>query len=201
MAITKQNIITFVNDALQESFSGTDLDVAIQMCLDDMSKEDLLEASATPTALVSGGETIDHPTGYRSLISLTLTLTDSGSEQFPLIALKGGHQEYRQLRHNDDSTGIPRWFSSFNGKFYLWRPTNQAASVLVEYYKDHPQNVDSIEFDETIHKNTVYSGCTYYTALTKKKMSYIQLWRPIYEDAKNKDTMDVTLQPRFVRGN
>ena len=200
MAILKADIITFVNDALQESFSGADLDIPIQMCLDDMSKEDMLVDKDSSQTLVNGTTVLVEPTGYRALVAITLKITASGSEQTPLYPLKGGHQEYRALRHNDDSVGIPRWYSHFNGQFWLWRPANQAMTSLIEYIKDHPQTVDAIEFDETKFKNTVFAGSCYYTALKKKKLSYIALWRPLYEDAKKKDSDSIPQQPRFVRG-
>ena len=86
----------------------------------------------------------------------TVTIMANGSKQFPLIGLKRGHPQYRELRHSDDSVGIPRWFSNFNSQFFLWRPPNQAFTSLIEYYKDHPQNVSSIEFDDSF-RNAIYA--------------------------------------------
>ena len=201
MSIVKADILTFVNESLQESFSGTDLDFEIQQCLDDMSKEDMLVDTDDSQDLENGDTTLDEPTGFRALVTITLTITSSGSEQFPLVALKQGHQEYRKLRHNDNTVGIPRWFSNFDKQFFLWRPPNQDFTSLIEFYKDHPQDIDNIEFDETKFKNTVYAGSTYYAALRRKKVSYIGIWRPIYEDAKAKDANSIPHIPRFVRGN
>ena len=200
MAIEKANILTFVNTALQENYSNTDLDDQIQMVLDELSKRDMLVGTATPS-LVNGDTTIDYPTGYRAMIALTLTLTTSGSAQFPLLPLKGGHEEYRQLLHNDNTTGITRWFSKFNSKFWLWRPINQAATVLIEYIKDHPQDVDTIEFDETKYKNVIYSGACYYTALTRKKKSYLEIWTPKWLYDLGQAELEVVHPARFVEGN
>jgi hypothetical protein len=200
MAITKANILTFVNTALQENFSGTQLDTEIQQVLDDLSDEDLLVGSDDTQTLSSGDLTLNTPTGFRALIAITLTITSSGSEQYPLQKLKGGHQEYRKLRHNDSSSGIPRWFSEFNDLFYLWRPPNQNFSTLIEYYKDHPQDVNTIEFDEGKYKNVIYNGVTYFVAMNRGKITYLNIWKPAYYEEKAKIILEHPPLPRFCEG-
>lgn len=198
MAILKADILTEVNDNLQTAL--TDIDKFIQKTLDDLSEEDLLVGTDSTQTLTSTSTTLNEPTGFRALINIVLTITSSGSEQFPLIALKGGHQQYRALRHNDDSTGIPRWFSNFNGKFYLWRPPNQAFTSLIEYYKDHPAlSGDNIEFSDNF-RNAIYAGATFYTALKYSRTKAITIWGPAYQDAKQKRINATAHQPRIVRG-
>ena len=197
MSITKANILTRVNERLQTSL--TDIDTQIQEILDDLSEEDLLVDTDSTQSLESGDTTLDEPTGYRAMIAISLTITDSSSEQFPLKKLPGGHKQYRELRHNDDSTGIPRWYSHFNGKFYLWRPANQDFTVVIEYYKNHPQDVDNIEFDDNF-KNAIYAGVTWKVALEKGRTRMINQWGPIYFDAKQKRINSMVHQPRIVRG-
>ncbi len=199
MAILKADILTEVNVNLQENFSASDIATAIQMCLDDLSEEDLLVDTDSTQTLVDGDTVLVEPTGFRALVDITLTITSSGSNQHPLTKLKRGHKQYRELRHNDDSVGIPRWFSHFNGQFFLWRPPNQAFTSLIEYYKEHPQGVDDIEFPDNF-RNAIYTGVSYYTALKHKKISYISLWLPIYENAKLKRINSIAQQPRFVNG-
>jgi len=199
MSILKADILTEVNDNLQTSL--TDIDKFIQKALDDLSEEDLLVGTDDDQTLVSDDTTLDEPTGFRALIAITLTITSSGSEQYPLIALPQGHQQYRALRHNDDTIGIPRWFSNFNGKFYLWRPANQAFSSLIEYYKDHPAlSGDNIEFGD-IFRNAIYAGATFYTALKYSRTKALSIWSPMYESAKKKRIDSTVHQPRFVRGS
>lgn len=197
MAITKAKILTRVNERLQTAF--TDIDTQIQEILDDLSEEDLLVGTDDDQELESGNTTLDEPTGFRALINIVLTIDSSSSEQFPLMALKGGHKQYRELRHNDDSIGIPRWFSNFNGKFYLWRPANQDFTSLIEYYKYHPADVANIEFDDTF-TNVINAGVTYKVAAEKGRTRMIQQWFPIYEDAKLKRVNSTVHQPRFVYG-
>ena len=197
MSIVKADILTEVNDNLQTNL--TDIDKFIQKTLDDLSEEDLLVGTDSTQTLTSGDTTLNEPTGYRAVIAITLTVTSSGSEQFPLVKLKRGHKQYRELRHNDNSTGIPRWFSNFNSLFFLWRPPNQAFTSLIEFYKNHAQNVGSIEFDDNF-KNVIYAGATFKAALEFGRIKAISIWGPIYEDAKRKRIDAKPQQPRFVNG-
>ena len=198
MSILKADILTEVNDNLQTSL--TDIDKFIQKVLDDLSEEDLLVDTDTTQTLSNGDTVLAHPTGFRALINIVLTITSSGSEQFPLIALPQGHRQYRELRHNDDTVGIPRWFSDFNAQFFLWRPPNQAFTSLIEYYKDHAQDVDNIAFGD-IFRNAIYAGATFYTALKYSRTKAISIWAPMYETAKQRRIDATPHQPRFVKGS
>lgn len=199
MAIEKADILTRVNERLQTSFTASDIATQIQEILDDLSEADLLVSTDPDQTLEEGDTTLDEPTGFRALIAITLTITSSGSEQFPLIALKQGHPQYRALRHNDDSVGIPRWFSNFNAKFYLWRPPNQDFTSLIEYIKNHPQDVDNIEFGDNF-RNAINAGVTWKMALEKGRTRMIIQWGAIYQDAKQKRINSTVHPPRFVRG-
>ncbi len=197
MSIEKANILTFVNQALRENFTGDGLDVEIQMTLDDLSEEDLLVESVEANVAI-GDTTIAHPTGFRAEIAITLS-TQAGVANDPLVKIKGGQREYRILRDNDAATGIPEAYSSFNGFFFIWRGAASIFTALIEYYKDHPQDVNTIEFDETKFKNVVNSGVTYYTALLRNKRSYIGIWNPVYQNFKQKRIDAAEFQPRFVQ--
>lgn len=150
--------------------------------------------------IISNGDlTLDEPVGFRSMIAISLNINASNSKQEPLIKLPQGHRQYQELRHNDDATGIPRYFSHFNGKFYFWRPPGQDFTALVEYYKNHPQDVDNIEFGD-IFRNTIYAGATFKVALEKGRDRMIQLWGTVYQDAKQKRIDSTVFQPHIVRG-
>lgn len=132
----------------------------------------------------------------------TVTIMANGKEQFPIIGLKGGHTEYRKLRHNDDSTGIPRWRSNFDGKWFLWRPPNQAFTSLIEFYKEHPAlsgSTGSIEFPDNF-KNTIFAGSTFYASLKFSRTNAMNIWKPMYEEAKQKRIDSFPHIPRIVRG-
>lgn len=201
MTILKADILIDVNGNLQTDgqFSGNDIDVQIQKVLDDLSEEDLLVGTDDSQTLVSGNKTLAYPTGFRAMVSITLTITSSGSEQFPLIKLQGGHEEYRALRHNDDSVGIPRWYSDFNSLFHLWRPANQAFTSLIEFYKDHAQNVNTIEFADNF-KNVIYAGATFYLATKLGRTRMINQWGALYLDAKQKRIAAMPRNPHIVKG-
>ncbi len=200
MTIVKADILTEVNENLLGGFSAGDITTRIQAILDDLSEEDLLEDTDGTQTLVTDGTTLNEPTDFRALIDIVLTVTATGSEQFPLIALRGGIKEYDQLRHNDNSVGIPRWFANSNGKFFLWRPANQAFTSLIRYYKNHPQDVDNIEFGDNF-KNAIYAGVTMKMAMKMSNTRMISQWAAIYVDAKQKRIDSIVHIPRFVRGN
>lgn len=198
MAIEKAVILTRVNTRLQ--LAETDIDEQIQEILDDLSEEDLLEDTDDTQTLVTDSTTLNEPTGFRALIDIVLTVTATGSEQFPLMPLKQGIVQYDQLRHNDNSVGIPRWFANSNGQFFLWRPANQAFSSLIRYYKEHPQDVNDIEFGDNF-RNAIYAGVTMKVAMDKSNTRMINQWAAIYGDAKQKRINSTVHIARFVRGN
>ena len=198
MSVTKANIITFVNEALREAYSGTDLDVAIQTCLNDLSKESLLTTTDDSQSLVSGDTTLDCPTGFREIVAITLT-NASGNTNEPLEPLAGGHEEYRALVLSGTSRGTPEYYSEFDDKFWLWPIPGAAFSAKIEHFKSHPQDVDNIEFNDDF-ANVINFGTTYFKALIAAKMKYIDVWAPHYIFEKEAARLLIPQQPHIVRG-
>lgn len=196
--IVKADVITDVNANLRTALSGTDLDRAIIRTLNDMSNRALLVGTDTGQTLSSGGTTLDYPTGFRSVVSITL-IDGSGTEKTPLIKLPGGHKEYRELRHNDDTSGTTEWFSEFDKKFYLWRPANDSYTTLIEYIKNHAKDAGNIEF-ETEFENLMFAGATFYHALTLSRSKSIALWWPIYQNELRVAALNRNVQPSILRG-
>ena len=85
-----------------------------------MSNVGLLVGVDTSQTLADGDLTLDYPTGFRSVISITL-IDGSSNEKRALIKLPGGIEEYRNLRHNDTATGLVEWFAEFSGCLSLLR--------------------------------------------------------------------------------
>jgi len=194
----KSEIIAVVNDALREAYSGTQLDTAIQLCLNDLSNENLLVSTDESQSLTSGDLSINYPTDYKDLVAITL-VDSSNVEGKPLKKLPGGHKTYRELRDNDASTGITSWFSEFDDKFWLWRPANGSYTPKIEYYRRHPQTPEDILFGDDF-RNAIYFGAIYYKALLEKKTDYIAIWRPVYLVEKEERRLSAKEQPRIIRG-
>lgn len=194
----KTAILAFVNEALNESYSGSSLDTAIQACLNDLSNEDLLVAVDDSQTLANESETLDYPTDFKSPISIVL-INSGDVRQAPLEKLKGGHKEYRRLRDNDSATGEPEFYSEFDNKFWLWRPSNGSYDTEIEYYRRHPQTPGGILFGEDF-RNAIYFGTTYYKALLRKKTDYIAIWRPVYLVEKEERRAAAPAEPRICRG-
>lgn len=198
--IVKADIITDVNENLQTALSGTALDRAIIKTLTDMSNRALLVGTDATQTLVDGDTTLAYPTGFRKGGVINITLIDgSGAAKTPLIKLPGGHQEYRELRHNDSSSGTTEWYSEFNKLFWLERPADRAYTTLIEYRKNHAKNADNIEF-ETEFESLMFAGATYWKAVAMKRISSIALWEPIYARELKMAMLNRNTQPSIVRG-
>jgi len=195
--IVKADIVADVNDNLLTDLAGADLDRAIIKTLNDMSNRALLVGTDDTQALVDGDTTLDYPTGFRSVINITL-IDDSGAEKEPLIKLPSGHKEYRELRHNDSSTGLTVYYSEFNKKFYLWRPANGSYTTLIEYLKNHAKDADNIEF-ETEFENLMFAGATFWYAAKMGRSSSLAIWSPIYRGEMRTAMLNRNIQPAKVR--
>lgn len=198
--IVKADIITDVNENLQLELAtdNTGLDRAIIKTLTDMSNRGLLIGTDADQTLAIGGTTLAYPTGFRSVINITL-IDAAGAEKSPLIKLPGGHQEYRELRHNDNANGSTEWYSQFNKLFWLWRSADRAYTTLIEYRKNHAKDADSIEF-ETEFESLMFAGATFWKAVGMKRISSIALWDPIYQRELKAAILNRNVQPSIVRG-
>lgn len=177
MAILKADILTFVNDALNENFQDGEIDSEIKTVLRKMSNKDLLVGSDTET-INANDTTMVIPTGHRATFAITLTDT-AGVAYEPLVKIL--HNEYRSLKQENSATGRPENYSEFNGTWFLWRPSNAEYEVLKEYYKDHPADPDNIEFGDEFEE-ILLSGTTFYKARNKNKQTYA-FWKGEFEEA------------------
>jgi hypothetical protein len=195
--IEKTDILAFVNNALQESLSGTDLDVEIQTVLNDLSNMNLLIASDETQSLASSDTVLDYPSLYKDLVEITLT--DASSNVYaPLVELPGGHEEYRVLKGKSNSLGRPEFFSEFNEKFWLWYPSNGVYTALIEYYKYHAQDVNNIEFGPEFI-NCINFGTTFYRAAFKGRDKYVNIYGPLYGAEKELRRLNMPFQPAITR--
>jgi len=196
--IVKADIIEDVNENLQVAASGTDLDRAIVKTLNDMSNRGLLVGTDDTQTLAISDTTLAYPTGFRRGGVINITLIDgSGVEKSPLIKFSGGHQQYRELRHNDSANGTTEYYSEFNQLFYLWRPADQVYTALIEYRKNHAKDADNIEF-ETEFENLMFAGTTYHHALAKGRVKSISIWGPVYAGELEMAMLGRNVQPSIV---
>lgn len=189
MAIAKANILTFVNDALNRS--ETDIDTQIQAVLDELSDNNLLEAQDTDQSLSSSDTYLDEPSDFKDLIAIVLN--DGTYDGEPLKRLS--RIEYLR-RMEDEATSDydePEYYSHFNGKFYIYHPSDGDYTATIDYYKRHAQNVDSIEFGDEF-TNCINFGAAYYVACKYRLSNYIAIWGPKYYheiDVKRSDFEDI----------
>lgn len=189
MAILKADILTFVNRALITEESAGDIDVEIQITLDDLSEEDLLEATLDADdedgiTLAALQASFSLPADWRDYSAITLT-TQAGVNQDPLRPIPGGIEELRAVKSNDSGTGTPQWYTVFGTTVFLWRPSSGIFTVKQEYTKNHAQSVSSIEFPD-IFRNAIYFGTTAEVAARLGRTRGVNLWLPKYLAAKRK---------------
>ena len=194
----KTGILAFVNKALHKSYTTTDLDIAIQACLNDMANHGLLVGTDTTQTLAIGDKTLAYPTDFKKMISITL-IDGSSNEKSPLIKFGDGHKDYRRLRLNDTSNGLTEFYSELNEKFYLWRPPSQAFTVNMEYTRYHAQTVSDILFGEEF-RNAVYFGTAFFESIFIKNKEGSDRYGPLYGNEKQMRRLSFNTQPSVVRG-
>ena len=179
MATTKAKIITFVNNATKKAFSttGTDIDVQIQSVLNELSTKELLVGTDTDQSLEADDEYLEYPTDYKRLISIVLN--DGSVDGEPLEAIPGGWDEYLEWMAGAVSTSEPEWFTEHNSRFYLWRPANGDYDASIEFFKKHPEDLETILFGDEF-SDCINAGSVYKVALRYGLSRYIDIWRPEY---------------------
>lgn len=185
--MTEETIRTFVNAVLQQSFSVNDIDAAIIATLNDLTKFNLLTAtSPADFAKVDGDNTLDLPDDFKKVISIT-PIDGSSVQQEPLLPVPGGFKEYKlwNAHNNTNFRSTPKYFVKHAGKMYIWPTLNASFTLEMEYYKNHAQSTDTIEFAADF-TNAVNYGATYHAALFRKQTSYIAIWRPIYTEERGR---------------
>lgn len=179
MSIEKADILTFVNEALNENFVVGDIEIAIKTTLSDLAKYNLLTATPVDVAKVSGDKSIDFPTLFKKLISISPN--DGSVDRNPLIALGGGYKEYKRVVSGTqvNSTVGQMWFAQYNKKFFIYPTLTQDMTFTIDYYQLSARDVDSIAYGDEF-ENAINYGTTYHKALFKKKTSYVDIWLPVY---------------------
>ncbi len=194
-------ILAFVNKALRQSYAAGNLDVAILTCLKDLANLNLLVGTETSQTLVADDTTLNYPTNFKKMISLVLIDANS-NELTPLIPLRGGHDEYRQLRDNDNSSGDTTHYSEFNEQFFLWRPANQSYTTRIEHFRYHPKgasDINDILFKEEF-ENAIFFGTTYFESLLIKNAEGSVRWGPTYGAEKQLRRMSMKTDPAIING-
>lgn len=180
MAIEKADNLAFVKQALKETgFVQADVDEAIKATLTDLAKFNLLTATPVEVAKVSGDKTLDFPTLFKKLVSITPN--DGSVDRNPLLPIPGGYKEYRRWLSGTQTQSTPgqMWYAQYNKKFFIYPTLGQSFTFTIEYYQHSARDVDNIAYGDEF-ANAINYGSTYHAALFRKKTSYIEMWLPIY---------------------
>ncbi|MEN6546412.1 MAG: hypothetical protein ABFE07_10250, partial [Armatimonadia bacterium] len=153
MTILKADILTFVNEAVEAQYSGTDLDVKIQTALDDLAEMHCLKAEDATQTLTDASSYLVYPTNCLSteqaIISVVLRDIDDVRGK-PLRQIPGGWFEYNRIMENASysSRGDPEYMVCHDRKIYLYPAPDENFTTSIWYYKKHQALSSGIEFPD-----------------------------------------------------
>lgn len=187
MAITKAELLTFANAAFDASYSGSDLDEALSLLVDDLANMHVLLGEDTDQSLASGSLTLDYPSDAldtdRAIQEIVLT-SSSNVQQKPLKWLPGGWEGYNQCMegYNSGVGGTPTHFVCHDREIFVYPIPNAAFTSVINYYKQHGAITGTnptISFGDS-WKKLMKFGIVYFWALMKADQSYLSVWEPRY---------------------
>ncbi len=187
MAVTKAELLTFVNAGYSASYSGSDLDEALSLLVDDLANMHALLGNDATQSLASGTLSLSYPTYAlptdRAIKEIVLT-NASSVRQAPLKWLPGGWDAYNRCMegYNSSTGGTPEYFVCHDRAIYVYPVPNGAFTSSIDYYKRHGAitgTAPTIEFDDAWKKLLKY-GLMYFWALMKADAQYLAVWEPRY---------------------
>lgn len=190
MSITKANLLSFANVALDAEYSGTQLDEAIKLVLDDLSKLHALLAEDTSQSLVTDDRYLEYPSDALETDQAikSVTLTGTGNVLYDSLRyLPGGWDAYQSLMeyHNTANNGVPRYRVIHDKRMYLWPPPDGAYSASIWYYKLHQDISLGIEFDDNWATAIKY-GTVSFWAMLKSSADLMAIWEPRYREERER---------------
>lgn len=193
------DMIAFVNEALVENFTSDQLQTALKLTLNELSRFKILVDTDVSQTLVAGDVSLDEPTGYKSMIALTLN--DGTQDLAPLMPIPGGFEVYRDWKDGEINVASePENYTPHDEKFFIYPDADKGYTAKIEFYRKHPaDDGTNILFPDDVENALMY-GVTYHKALLKKKTEYIAIWLPVWLEAKELFRMSHPPQPAISRG-
>ncbi len=159
MAITKANIISWINDKLSQNFSGTDIDDEIAAVLNDLTVEsNFLRKSASCLTVVGQhnyGETAFAITNLKSIVDIKV------DDEEPLIEIDWETYQER-IANEGTNRGEPDEFylDELNKMIYVYPAPNVATYTLYLQYYAIDNNVNDIQLPDEF-RYLIYKGVGY----------------------------------------
>lgn len=140
--ITKAELITVVNETLNRSYSGTQLDNKIISVLKDVSKRGNFLTEESERKTIANRAYYSMPDHYKDKLLIMI------DDYYPL-----GWETFKQYQIefslNPDDTGYPEVFSKMD-KFYYLRPTPDSADYTIRQffacYYPEKITIESVEY-------------------------------------------------------
>jgi hypothetical protein len=183
MTIAKADILSFINEAVEASYAGTDIDTKIQVALEDLSQMHCLLAEDTTQSLTSGSFYLPYPTNALNTDQAiqSVVLTGSSGATPPLKQIPGGWDAYSQLMevYSSASGGVSEWMVCHASRIYVYPQPDGTYPAKIWYYKFHPALALGIEFPNE-WANALKFGTAYFIGLLGGDDNLMNRWEPRY---------------------
>jgi len=177
MAITKAGLLVLCNNNLERS--ETDIDNAIKRVIGKINgKGNFLVETKNTDTISSTSTTVAYPTGFKSLNYIRLQRSNNSVTPY---LIKKSYGEYLNALSNGVG-GTPDSYTGWNSNFYFYPVPSDDFTVEITYFKNHPQDADTIEYDETKFSTVMESGVTFEVANRYGLTDQINLWGQRYAD-------------------
>ena len=197
MSITKANVLSYVNEQLNRS--ETDIDTELQDILDDLCRGPYIEARDTSQTVAVGSTELAKPTlCYRDMI-ISIVLNDGSNDLPPLKEFPGGFKAYSDLMGDAGVVFVsnPTHWTMWRDIIYLWPTVGQSYTSVIDYYKQHGTDLDSIEFSDDWRRAINY-GVTRNVALKRKMPDMFNVYAAQYKDEKERQRRAYPGHPNIV---
>lgn len=174
MAITKSQILTFVNKALERD--ETDIDLELNRVLFDISTAgNFLADIDTSNTIDDSDSIIDYPTNWKALDNIRLL---DGNGRFTDYLDEISYNEYLSSQFLNMKSQ-PTAFAVWNEQILFTPIAPEEYTVYLSYFKIHPATPDSIQFDDRF-LSVLQSGVTFEVASSYGLTDQISLWSARY---------------------
>lgn len=177
MAITKAELLTSVNNALERE--ETDIDNQIKRVLFKVSQSDNFLAAIKSTDTIDSNTTsLDVPDDIKKMNNIRLF--DDTNSIFTDYLTEISYNEYLSAQFLQ-AGGTPNQYAIFNKVIYFTPTPIIEHTVHISYFKIHPDDPDNIEFDDRF-RNVLESGTIVEVAYKYGLTEQIGLWGSRYGD-------------------
>lgn len=186
MAITKTEILTFVNDVLNRE--ETDIDVPLRLVVDDLADLHALEDVDGTQTLTSTSWYLSYPTDCLDTEEaiVSVQLKDSAGLYGPRLKVwPGGWRDHVEYSESNPSRSVPAWYAINDRKIYIDPRPASDYTATIHYYRRHGSSLTTLDFTDD-WKRCILFGTVLEVACKYGLVSAVNLWGGRYEREKDR---------------